>query len=199
LRTTTRVVLLVLAAALLVLAATGVWLWFRYEPTAARAWKGTGSPADDEGWIRMTHRLASHVVVLLALAALVLVVVRRIRDRVRGVVAATGLLVTAAAASFTGYLLPWDQLALWAVTVGSEIGGVQAAFRSEVKYILVGSREVSPGTYRFWAITHVVLGVLVAVGALLVWLRGRDRAVSRPPSSPPPAAPPSRVEPQAVR
>ena len=33
------------------------------------------------------------------------------------------LLVTTFLLSFTGYLLPWDQLSLWAVTVGTNIGG----------------------------------------------------------------------------
>ena len=33
------------------------------------------------------------------------------------------LLVTTFLLSFTGYLLPWDQLALWAITVGTNIGG----------------------------------------------------------------------------
>jgi quinol-cytochrome oxidoreductase complex cytochrome b subunit len=121
-----------------------------------------------------------------------------VRSGVRGVVAGTGVLVTALAASFTGYLLPWDQLALWSVTVGSDIRGAQATFRSEVKYILIGSREVSPSTYRFWAASHVVLGVLVAATVVLVWLRSRARDVSRRPLSPRPAAPPPGLEPQPV-
>ena len=31
--------------------------------------------------------------------------------------------------SFTGYLLPWDQLALWAVTVGTNMGAVHTGLR----------------------------------------------------------------------
>ncbi len=134
------------------LAVTGVWLWFRYVPSASSAWPGTHVPATDESWIRTTHRLVSFLVVALAVTALALVIGRRVRSGVRGILAATGVLVTALAAAITGYLLPWDQLALWAVTVGSDIRGVQAPFRSEVKYILIGSHEVSPGTYRFWAL-----------------------------------------------
>ncbi len=134
----------------------------------------------------------------LAVAALVLVIGRRVRSGVRGIVAATGVLVTALAAAITGYLLPWDQLALWAVTVGSDIRGVQAPFRAEVKYILIGSHEVSPGTYRFWAVAHVVLGVLVAATLVLLWMRSRARDVSRRPLSPPPAGPPPGLEAQPV-
>jgi quinol-cytochrome oxidoreductase complex cytochrome b subunit len=183
---------------LVVLATTGVWLWFRYIPSASSAWPGMGLPAHDESWIRTTHRLVAFVVEVLAVVALVLVIGRRVRSGVRGVVAGLGVFVTALAASFTGYLLPWDQLALWSVTVGSDIRGAQAPFRAEVKYIVIGSHEVSPGTYRFRAVSHVVLGVLVAATVVLVWLRSRARDVSRRPLSPPPAAPPTGLEPQPV-
>jgi quinol-cytochrome oxidoreductase complex cytochrome b subunit len=192
------VTVVLLAVALLVLAVTGVWLWFRYVPTAGRAWPGSDVPRGDEGWIRTTHRLTGAITVVLAATVLVLVVGRRIRAGVHGVVAGVGVLVTALAASVTGSLLPWDQLALWAVSVGSDFRGTQATFRGEVKYVLVGAREVSPATYRFWAISHVVLAVLVAATVVLVWLRGRDRVVSRRPPSPPPAGAPPGVEPQTV-
>jgi hypothetical protein len=82
--------------------------------------------------------------------------------------------------------------------VGSDIRGVQAPFRAEVKYILIGSHEVSPGTYHFWAVAHVVLGVLVAATLVLVWLRSRARDVGRRPLSPPPAGPPPGLEAQPV-
>jgi quinol-cytochrome oxidoreductase complex cytochrome b subunit len=124
--------------------------------------------------VRTVHRLASDVTVALALAVFVLLIGRRIRAGGRGIVAGAAVLGTAAAASITGYLLPWDQLALWAVTVGTDIRGLQSTFRAEVKYVLIGSREVSPGTYHFWAITHVVLGLVVAVAVLLTWLRTRE-------------------------
>ena len=78
------------------------------------------------------------------------------------------------AASYTGTLLPWDQLALWSVTVGSNIRGVQAIYDDEVKYILIGSREVHPARTSSWSITHVALGVLAGVAVLLAWLRTRE-------------------------
>ena len=40
--------------------------------------------------------------------------------------------------SFTGYLLPWDQLSLWAVTVGTNMMGYTPVFGSQVKYVLLG-------------------------------------------------------------
>ena len=40
--------------------------------------------------------------------------------------------------SFTGYLLPWDQLALWAVTVGTNMIGYTPVFGSQVRFVLLG-------------------------------------------------------------
>ena len=182
-----------LAVALTVLAATGVWLWFRYVPTAEAAWPGLRSPRSSEGWIRVTHRVASIATLSLALAAFVLVIGGRIRARQPGIVAGAGMLVTALAASFTGYLLPWDQVALWAVTVGDDFRGVHSTFRSEVKYVLIGSKEISLGTYRFWAISHVVLGLLVAVTVVLAWLRTREPVSRALPPAPEPAPEPEPV------
>ena len=51
--------------------------------------------------------------------------------------------------SFTGYLLPWDQLALWAVTVGTTMGSYAPVFGDQVSYALTGGVEgmyVDPGT-----------------------------------------------------
>ena len=45
--------------------------------------------------------------------------------------------------SFTGYLLPWDQLALWAVTVGTNMMGYTPVFGGQMRYALLGSKEIS--------------------------------------------------------
>jgi quinol-cytochrome oxidoreductase complex cytochrome b subunit len=192
-----RVVLLLLAAAVLVLAVSGVWLWFAYRPTAADAWP-TKHPLSTvvttASVLRRTHRVTSYVTGVLAIATLVLLIGRHIATRGRGIVAGVGVVVTALAASFTGYLLPWDQLALWAVTVGDDMSGIQSTFGGKVKYILLGSKEVSIDTYHFWAIAHVVLGVIVGGAVLLAWLRVREsRSVSPPPPTPAPEAAPEPV------
>ena len=44
--------------------------------------------------------------------------------------------------SFTGYLLPWDQLALWAVTVGTNMMGYTPVFGTEVRFVLLGGVEI---------------------------------------------------------
>ena len=44
--------------------------------------------------------------------------------------------------SFTGYLLPWDQLALWAVTVGTNMMGYTPVFGTQVRFVLLGGKEI---------------------------------------------------------
>jgi quinol-cytochrome oxidoreductase complex cytochrome b subunit len=79
-----------------------------------------------------------------------------------------------AAASFTGYLLPWDQLALRSVTTGSNLRGIRWLFDGEVRFVLVGGTEISVSTYRAWAIVHVAIGAVLAAGAVLVLRRSLD-------------------------
>ena len=46
--------------------------------------------------------------------------------------------------SFTGYLLPWDQIAYWAITIGTNMGGYAPLFNTPVSRILLGGVEVGP-------------------------------------------------------
>ena len=46
--------------------------------------------------------------------------------------------------SFTGYLLPWDQLALWAVTVGGNMGGFVPVFGDQVSSLRCSGASRSP-------------------------------------------------------
>jgi len=87
-----------------------------------------------------------------------------------------GIPITTLAASFTGFLLPWDQLALSAVTVGSNPRGYRVLFDPVVRFVLIGGVEVSPQTLIRWLLLHMLfLGL--ALGALVVLGWRRQRAV----------------------
>ena len=58
--------------------------------------------------------------------------------------------------SFTGYLLPWDQLALWAVTVGTNMMGYTPVFGSQVRFVLLGGVEIGSETLLRWYVLHVL-------------------------------------------
>jgi ubiquinol-cytochrome c reductase cytochrome b subunit len=66
------------------------------------------------------------------------------------------LLVFTGLLSFTGYLLPWDQLALWAVTIGASMAEATPVIGAEVNLIVRGAPELGAnGLLRFYLL-HVL-------------------------------------------
>src|SRR5437899_2960505 len=92
------------------------------------------------------------------------------------------LLVLTLLLSFTGYLLPWDQLAIWAVTVGTNMaratplmghegpgaqllapGGIKLiTVASDVRFALLGGTLVGPATLLRFYVLHCIFIPLVA-------------------------------------
>jgi len=84
--------------------------------------------------------------------------------------------------SFTGYLLPWDQLSIWAVTVGTSLAGYSPLVATQVKFILLGGVEVGPNTLLRWYVLHVLAlpFVLVIFLAVHFWRIRKDGGISGP-------------------
>ncbi len=189
-----------LTAELLVLGATGVWLVFFYVPSSASLWplhRGLGNSASWSHTVQTIHRVTSRIAIPTAVTAAVLVVVDA-RSRNSGwrkgraaLVAGPGIAVLVLAASFTGYLLPWDQVALRAVTVGTNMRGFTPVFGSSVRYVLLGSNEISKSTMWRWFTVHtMVLSVLLIVTLIIAWCpRRRDRQQPAESDSPENASP----------
>jgi quinol-cytochrome oxidoreductase complex cytochrome b subunit len=64
--------------------------------------------------------------------------------------------------SYTGYLLPWDQLAFWAVTVGTNIISAMPIVGSKVRFIALGGNIVGENALLRFYVLHVVILPLVA-------------------------------------
>lgn len=164
-----------------VLVVTGIGLFFLYRPSVAQAWSDVSGVSDS--WdmrmaapIRFVHRLASGLAVPTSVALGIVVALRWAGNRRwTGPALGAGLAVTALLASFTGYLLPWDQLALWAVRVGTDMSGYLPLFDSAtVRFVLLGGTEVSRVTVVRWLTVHaVVLGPTLIVLLTLAWRRHR--------------------------
>jgi quinol-cytochrome oxidoreductase complex cytochrome b subunit len=169
-----------LTVEVVVLAVSGLWLVFYYRPSSAAAW---GNPpvhlhhaVSAVGAIRLVHRLTAALAIPTSIVAAALVVIEA-RTRHSGwrkgraaVVAGPGLAILALAASFTGYLLPWDQLALWSVTVGSDLRGYPAAFGGRVQFVLIGGSAITKATLWRWFIVHtVVLSSLLILALVIAW------------------------------
>jgi quinol-cytochrome oxidoreductase complex cytochrome b subunit len=94
----------------------------------------------------------------------------------------TLLLFFTIALSFTGYLLPWDQLALWAITVGTNIGGSAPVVGEQVNLVLRGDFEIGQSALiRFYTL-HVLFLPLVAAFLMAVhfWRIRKDGGISGP-------------------
>lgn len=94
---------------------------------------------------------------------------------------ALGAVIVAFAAGFTGYLLPWDELSLWAVSVGTNMHGYTPILRGHTaRFVLVGSSEVGSGTIDRWFWVHVAAIPLIMVAALTALLVAGRRTRRRP-------------------
>jgi quinol-cytochrome oxidoreductase complex cytochrome b subunit len=85
-------------------------------------------------------------------------------------------------ASFTGYLLPWDQLAYWAVTVGTAIAGYAPVVGEGMRFLLLGDRVVGQeALIRFYVLHVAVLPALITIlVGVHFWRIRKDGGLSRP-------------------
>jgi quinol-cytochrome oxidoreductase complex cytochrome b subunit len=87
--------------------------------------------------------------------------------------------------SFTGYLLPWDQLAYWAVTVGTNIASSIPVVGPSVRELLLGGRAIDqPTLIRFYVLHVLVLpGALGGLLAYHMWRIRKDGGLARADSA----------------
>ncbi len=157
------------------LVASGVYLMFFYVPSPNEAYVNIQTLQTEVRfgqYIRNVHRWSAHLMVLAVAAHMARVFYRgaykapREFNWVIGVV----LLVLTLLMSFTGYLLPWDQLAFWAVTVGSEMAGYVPFIGDTVKEMLLGGPTVGAPTLLRFYVLHVAVLPLIMVLVLMVHL-----------------------------
>jgi quinol-cytochrome oxidoreductase complex cytochrome b subunit len=84
--------------------------------------------------------------------------------------------------SFTGYLLPWDQIAFWAITIGTNMANFAPLFNKPSQLLLLGGIEVGQNTLLRFYVLHVILMPLVAAVFLAVhfWRIRKDGGISGP-------------------
>jgi quinol-cytochrome oxidoreductase complex cytochrome b subunit len=92
------------------------------------------------------------------------------------------LLFTTIMLSFTGYLLPWDQIAYWAITIGTNMGGYAPLLNTPVSLVLLGGLEVGQNTLLRFYVLHIMVFPLLAAVFLAVhfWRIRKDGGISGP-------------------
>jgi quinol-cytochrome oxidoreductase complex cytochrome b subunit len=180
------------AALFLLLILSGFPLLFLYVPSVERAY---ASVKDIEyvitfgSWIRSVHRLSAHLMVASVFLHLVRVFLTgaykngagRGQMREWNWVMGVGMLLLTLFLSFTGYLLPWDQLAYWAVTVGTNIASAIPLVGPKIRELLIGGRTIEqPTLIRFYALHVIVLpAALGALFAYHMWRVRKDGGLAR--------------------
>jgi quinol-cytochrome oxidoreductase complex cytochrome b subunit len=151
---------------------TGILLTIYYVPTPDHAYDSvqyitTQVPA---GWfIRGLHHFGASAMVILTGMHLIRVIVYGAYKFPREItwLSGVGLLLVVLGFGFTGYLLPWDQKAYWATTVGTKIAGVAPGVGDTILRIMRGGDELSAVTLaRFFGVHVWVLptGLLIFLG-----------------------------------
>jgi len=146
-----------------ILAITGVLLMFYYHPAVPQAYrdmKDLRFVVSNGVFLRNLHRLAAQLMVLLVFMHMFHVFYRggyKPPHEFNWVVGVVLLLLTLFL-SYTGYLLPWDQLAFWAITVGTNIISAMPVLGKYVRFQLLGGHLVGENALlRFYVLHCVVL------------------------------------------
>ncbi len=92
------------------------------------------------------------------------------------------LLLLTLGLSFTGYLLPWDQLAYWAITVGTNIGSYAPIIGGQVREILLGGHTVGEAALLRFYVLHVAIlpSAVILLTIVHFWRIRKDGGLSRP-------------------
>jgi quinol-cytochrome oxidoreductase complex cytochrome b subunit len=174
---------------LLVLVVTGVALMLYYTPhppEAYRSMKDLQFVVTFGIVLRNMHRWAAHAMVLVVFLHLCRVFFTGAYKAPRQFnwVVGVGLLLLTLALSFTGYLLPWDQLSFWAITVGTNIAAYAPVVGERLKYLLLGGHIIGPvALLRFYVLHCVVLpGAALLLVAVHVWRVRKDGGMAVPSS-----------------
>jgi cytochrome b-561 len=159
----------VTASLFLILLVTGVLLMFFYVPSVEKAYWSMKDIrfAVSFGWLlRNQHRWAAHLMVGTTFFHMARVFFAGAYRGPRGLNWLVGLVLLLATLllSFTGYLLPWDQLAYWAVTVGTNIAREAPVVGESMRFLLLGGRTIEQATLlRFYVLHVFVLPTIVLV------------------------------------
>ncbi len=186
-------------SAFLIALVTGVMLMFYYKPypdVAYESMKDIHFVVPTGRLIRNLHRWSANIMVfavILHMARAFYTAAYR-KPREYNWLIGIGLLVVTLGLSFTGYLLPWDQLAYWAITIGANIAQsprevTDAVGITEIfdpgglqRLLLLGSDQVGAEALIRFYLLHVMLLPLVIAALMAVhfWRIRKDGGMVRP-------------------
>ncbi len=185
----------------IVLTITGLYLMFYYVPDTARAYldmKDLEFVVPFGKLMRAAHRWSAHLMVITVILHMTRVFFTGSYKPPREFnwVVGVTLLVTTLLLSFTGYLLPWDQLAFWAITVGTNMAAavplvgnsgpfhelIGVGVDNDIRFALLGGTQIGQNALIRFYVLHCVGLPLFGLVMMLVhfWRIRKDGGISRP-------------------
>ena len=186
----------------MMLVVTGVLLMFRYDASVERAYTSIQTMETQVFFgslIRSLHHWSANLLVVTVFLHLLRVFYTAGFKKGRATNWQIGLilLLLVVAFNFTGYLLPWDQLAFWAITVGTSLLSYIPVIGDSISSFLLAGPEVGQGALRnFYAIHVAVLpALLLLMMSYHFWKVRKDGGISQPaPQETADGKPQARVE-----
>ncbi len=172
----------------IILTITGILLMFYYVPSVEQAYArmlDLRSSVLFGDYLRNMHRWAAHAMVLFVFLHMARVFFTGCyyKPKEFNWVVGIGLFLLTLFLSFTGYLLPWDQLALWAIQVGTSIASYTPVIGPQIRYVLIGSTTLGQeALIRFYTLHVIVLPLAAAVLiAVHFWRIHKDGGLTHHP------------------
>ncbi|MHC1698763.1 MAG: cytochrome b N-terminal domain-containing protein [Geobacteraceae bacterium] len=157
--------------AFMLLAVSGLLLLFYYQPSPEKAFSSIlflESSIWGGRYLRNLHRLTSHIFLILIFLHTLRVILTGAYQKPRELnwVIGCGILFLSIFDAYTGYLLPMDQLSLWATQTGMELA-TTVPLGSMVRHILVPDGVGQPISLLRFYVLHILL---IPLGVLLLCL-----------------------------
>jgi ubiquinol-cytochrome c reductase cytochrome b subunit len=166
---------------------TGVILMIYYTPSPAEAYNSILNLTSNVPYgklLRDLHRLGAEGMVIFTALHMVRTYFTASYKKERTFTWLTGvvLLGIVLALSFSGYLLPWDQLAYWAVTIGTSMANSAPLFGEQVNLILRGAPDIGAGGLLRFYLAHIALFPFLAVLVISIhyYKVSREHGISLP-------------------
>jgi len=156
-----------------ILVLTGIPLMLYYHPSVPQAYSDMNDlrfVVSAGVFLRNLHRWSAHAMVLLVFAHMFKVFYRgayRPPREFNWVIGVFLLLITLFL-SYTGYLLPWDQLAFWAITVGSNLISAVPLMGARIRFLILGGNSVNANALLRFYVLHCVILPLAAAALVAI-------------------------------
>ncbi len=157
----------------MLLMSTGLLMIFVYEPSPGRAYESILFMQEEILFgrlIRGVHYWSANLLIAVATLHMLRVFLTGAfhAPRQSNWIIGLGLLFLILLSGFTGYLLPWDQISYWAITICTEMMGYIPLIGGTLQRVILGGTEIGSATViNFYALHTIVVPLLLV--ALMTW------------------------------